>query len=206
MKNIRPIYSIVTILLVAMFISCNNKSITFNDKEIELINRYKNSIMPLKTINTESDSIFLREISTPLTKEDLESSYFQELTHSMLMTVNNPENEGVGIASPQVGIGKQLIAVQRLDKEGEPFEFYVNPKIISTCGDKEFGGEGCLSVPGMRGDVERYRNITIEYNDIENFEIKTETIEGFTAVIFQHEIDHLNGTLYIDKAENITNK
>ncbi|MBR5324278.1 MAG: peptide deformylase [Muribaculaceae bacterium] len=206
MKNIRPIYSIVTILLVAMFISCNNKSITFNDKEIELINRYKNSIMPLKTINTESDSIFLREISTPLTKEDLESSYFQELTHSMLMTVNNPENEGVGIAAPQVGIGKQLIAVQRLDKEGEPFEFYVNPKIISTCGDKEFGGEGCLSVPGMRGDVERYRNITIEYNDIENFEIKTETIEGFTAVIFQHEIDHLNGTLYIDKAENITNK
>ena len=63
-----------------------------------------------------------------------------------------------------------------------------------------------MSVPGMRGDVERYRNITIEYNDIENFEIKTETIEGFTAVIFQHEIDHLNGTLYIDKAENITNK
>ena len=206
MKNIRYIYSIATILLVAMFVSCNNKSITFNEKEIELINNFKNSIMPLKTINAESDSIFLREISTPLTKEDLTSSYFADLTNSMLMTVNNPENEGVGIAAPQVGIGKQLIAVQRLDKENEPFEFYVNPKIVSTFGDKELGGEGCLSVPGMRGDVERYRTITIEYNDTVNFETKIETIEGFTAVIFQHEIDHLNGILYIDKAENITNK
>ena len=189
-----------------MTISCNNKSLTFNDEEIELITKYKNSIMPLKTINVESDSLLLRKTSTSLTKNDIENSFFAELTNSMLLTVNNPENEGVGIAAPQVGISKQLIAVQRLDKEGEPFEFYVNPKIISTCGEKQIGGEGCLSVPGMRGDVERYRNITIEYNDITNYEIKSEIIEGFTAVIFQHEIDHLNGIIYIDKADNITNK
>ena len=206
MKNIRLIFSITTILLAVMAISCNNKTLSFNDNEIELINKYKNSIMPLKTINQESDSLLLREISAPLSKEDLACPYFRELTNSMLLTVNNPENEGVGIAAPQVGISKQLIAVQRLDKEGEPFEFYVNPKIISTLGDKQPGGEGCLSVPGMRGDVERYRNITIEYNNLENFETVTETIEGFTAVIFQHEIDHLNGILYIDKAENISNK
>lgn len=206
MKNIRFIYLFTTILLAIMTISCNNKSLTFNDEEIELITKYKNSIMPLKTINVESDSLLLRKTSTSLTKNDIESSFFVELTNSMLLTVNNPENEGVGIAAPQVGISKQLIAVQRLDKEGEPFEFYVNPKIISTFGEKQIGGEGCLSVPGMRGDVERYRNITIEYNDITNYEIKSEIIEGFTAVIFQHEIDHLNGIIYIDKADNITNK
>lgn len=206
MKNILLIYSIITILLAAMTTGCNNKSITFNCEEIELINNYKNSIMPLKTINNESDSLLLRKISTPLCKEDLTSSYFTDLTNSMLLTVNNPENEGVGIAAPQVGISRQLIAVQRLDKENEPFEIYVNPKIVSTSGEKEFGGEGCLSVPGMRGDVERYRNITIEYNDIESFEVKSEVIEGFTAVIFQHEIDHLNGVIYIDKAKNISNK
>ena len=206
MKNIQIIYSIIIILLAGMTTSCNNKSLSFTCEEIELINNSKNSIMPLKTINSESDSLLLRETSTPLAKNDLESIYFTELTNSMLLTVNNPENEGVGIAAPQVGISKQLIAVQRLDKEDEPFEFYVNPKIVSTNGDKEPGGEGCLSVPGLRGDVERFRNITIEYNDIVTFEIKTETIDGFTAVIFQHEIDHLNGILYIDKAENITNK
>ena len=206
MKNIKFVYSIITIFLVLMAISCNNKLVSFNDSEIELIVSNENSIMPLKTINNENDSVLLRKISSPLTKADVESCYFEILTNSMLLTVNNPENEGVGIAAPQVGISRQLIAVQRLDKENEPFEFYVNPKIVSTSGEKEFGGEGCLSVPGMRGDVERYRNITIEYNDIVSFEVKSEVIEGFTAVIFQHEIDHLNGVIYIDKAENITNK
>ena len=162
--------------------------------------------MPLVTINSPKDSLFLREIAKPLTKADIESEYFNNLTHSMLLTVTNPDNEGVGIAAPQVGISKQLIAVQRLDKENEPFEFYINPKIVSTLGEKQFGGEGCLSVPGYRGDVERYRNITIEYNHISTFEIVSETIEGFTAVVFQHEIDHLNGIIYIDKAENISSK
>ncbi|MBR5532849.1 MAG: peptide deformylase [Bacteroidales bacterium] len=206
MKNLRLIFSIATIILASVAISCNDRNHTFNDIEIELIDKYKNSIMPLKTINQENDSLFLREISEALTKEDLTSSYFADLTNSMLLTVNNPENEGVGIAAPQVGISKQLIAVQRIDKEGEPFEFYVNPKIVSTIGEKETGGEGCLSVPNKRGEVERYKKIVIEYNNINNFELKSDTIEGFTAVIFQHEIDHLNGILYIDRAENITDK
>jgi peptide deformylase len=205
MKNI-VLYSILSILIITAMIGCDKKSSTFTNSEIELITTHKNSIMPLVTINNPKDSLFLREIAKPLTKDDIESEYFNNLTNSMLLTVTNPENEGVGIAAPQVEISKQLIAVQRLDKENEPFEFYINPKIISTLGEKQLGGEGCLSVPGMRGDVERYRNITIEYNDIESFEVKSEVIEGFTAVIFQHEIDHLNGVIYIDKAKNISNK
>ena len=63
-----------------------------------------------------------------------------------------------------------------------------------------------MSVPGKRGEVDRYQKIVIEYNDIEDFTIKSDTVEGFTAVIFQHEIDHLNGILYIDKANNLTDK
>ncbi len=208
MKNLGFINSFTAILLILIgFSSCKeNKNLSFNDSEIELITTYKNSIMPLKTINTKEDSLFLRNIATPLSFNDIKSEYFTYLTGSMLKTVTNPENEGVGIAAPQVGISKQLIAVQRLDKSNEPFEFYVNPKIISTIGDKQPGGEGCLSVPDMRGKVSRYRKIVIEYNNIEDFEIKSDTIEGFTAVIFQHEIDHLNGILYIDKVDNICNK
>ena len=208
MKNLGFINSFTAILLILIgFSSCKeNKNLSFNDSEIELITTYKNSIMPLKTINTKEDSLFLRNIATPLSFNDIKSEYFTYLTGSMLKTVTNPENEGVGIAAPQVGISKQLIAVQRLDKSNEPFEFYVNPKIISTIRDKQPGGEVCLSVPDMRGEVSRYRKIVIEYNNIEDFEIKSDTIEGFTAVIFQHEIDHLNGILYIDKADNICNK
>ena len=201
-------YFIFSILTIIVFLigACKKESITFNDSEIDIITTFKGSIMPLVTINSKTDSLFLRKVSTPLNIADVKSGYFISLANSMLLTVTNPENEGVGIAAPQVGISKQLIAVQRIDKEGEPFEFYVNPKIVSFSDDKKTGGEGCLSVPGMKGLVDRYQEIVIEYNDIEDFTIKSDTIEGFTAVIFQHEIDHLNGILYIDKANNLTDK
>lgn len=197
-----PILSIIVFLIGA----CKKESISFNDSEIDIITSFKGSIMPLVTIKSETDSLFLRKLSAPLNIADVKSEYFISLANSMLLTVTNPENEGVGIAAPQVGVSKQLIAVQRIDKEGEPFEFYVNPKIVSFSGDKKTGGEGCLSVPGMKGLVDRYQKIVIEYNDIEDFKIKSDTVEGFTAVIFQHEIDHLNGILYIDKANNLTDK
>lgn len=197
-----PILSILVFLMGA----CKKESISFSNSEIDIITTFKGSIMPLVTIKTKTDSLFLRKVSTPLNIADVKSEYFISLANSMLLTVTNPENEGVGIAAPQVGISKQLIAVQRIDKEGEPFEFYVNPKIVSFSGDKKTGGEGCLSVPGMKGLVDRYQEIVIEYNDIEDFKIKSDTVEGFTAVIFQHEIDHLNGILYIDKANNLTDK
>ena len=201
-------YFIFSILSIIVFLigACKQESITFDDSEIDIITTFKGSIMPLVTIKTKTDSLFLRKVSTPLNIADVKSEYFISLANSMLLTVTNPENEGVGIAAPQVGISKQLIAVQRIDKEGEPFEFYVNPKIVSFSGDKKTGGEGCLSVPGMKGLVDRYQEIVIEYNDIEDFKIKSDTVEGFTAVIFQHEIDHLNGILYIDKANNLTDK
>ena len=201
-------YFIFPILSIILFFigACNQKSITFNDSEIDIITAFKGYIMPLVTINSETDSHFLRKLSAPLNIADVKSEYFISLANSMLLTVTNPENEGVGIAAPQVGVSKQLIAVQRIDKEEEPFEFYVNPKIVSFSGDKKTGGEGCLSVPGIKGLVDRYQEIVIEYNDIEDFTIKSDTVEGFTAVIFQHEIDHLNGILYIDKANNLTDK
>ena len=105
---------------------------------------------------------------------------------------------GVGIAAPQVGILKNIIWVQRFDKEDAPFEVYLNPRILKYSEKTQTVREGCLSIPN-RSDTLNSRSfsISIEY-DTMNAEHKSESVEGFTSVIFQHEIDHLNGILYLD--------
>ena len=105
----------------------------------------------------------------------------------------------MGIAAPQVGVSRNVIAVQRLDKEGEPFEVYPNIRITAFRGEREAGWEGCLSIPGRRGNVLRWRDIDISYTALASWRDTTERIQGFTAVIFQHETDHLKGILYTDK-------
>lgn len=125
----------------------------------------------------------------------------------MIATVSAPEEDGVGIAAPQVGISRRVIAVQRLDKEGEPFAIYPNIRIIAVRGDKVEGQEGCLSVPGKRGTVARWRDIDISYTLVPSSGVPrdtTETVKGFTSVIFQHECDHLDGVLYTDRASSVT--
>ena len=99
-----------------------------------------------------------------------------------------------------------MVAVQRMDKEGTPFEFYVNPTLVHLSDEKRTGREGCLSVPGWNGKVERSAWVVLQHNDPQTFELKTDTIRGFTAIIFQHETDHLDGTLYIDKVEDLKQK
>lgn len=175
---------------------CNNP---FTAAERKIIGA-GNEMMRLTTIDNEADSTLLRKQSRPLRKKDVMSEEFATLCRRMLATVTNPENEGVGIAAPQVGILRRMVAVQRFDKEGEPFEFYVNPEIVEYGDQMELGGEGCLSVPDFSGDVWRAQRIAIRYRDSQ-FLQHDEVIEGFTAVIFQHEIDHLDGILYIDRME-----
>jgi peptide deformylase len=117
----------------------------------------------------------------------------------MILTVQDTANAGVGIAAPQVGISRRLIAVQRFDKADNPFEFYANAYIIFYSDDKRIGSEGCLSIPNRRGNVERSEKIVVKYTNIETLKPCADTVSGFTAVIFQHEVDHLDGILYIDK-------
>lgn len=170
---------------------------SFTAAECEIISAGSGPIMRIWSIADEQDSLFLRSQARPITAQMAQSREYSLLKHRMLATVQNPENEGVGIAAPQVGIGRRIVAVQRFDKQGEPFEFYINPEIIYKSDSVAAGGEGCLSVPEIYDDVVRSQQITIRYRD-ENFELQEEHIEGFTAVIFQHEIDHLDGRLFID--------
>lgn len=118
----------------------------------------------------------------------------------MLYSMLDPENEGIGIAAPQVGINRNVFWVQRMDKVNKPYEFYINPKIIWYSDLKQLGPEGCLSIPDIRGDVMRSYAIQISYYTIDGAH-HTEVIEGFTAVIFQHEYDHLNGILFTQRTE-----
>ncbi|MDY5317981.1 MAG: peptide deformylase, partial [Candidatus Cryptobacteroides sp.] len=133
------------------------------------------------------------------TPSQLQSREFKVLAGKMVSTVTSPEQDGVGIAGPQLGVSRRVVAVQRFDKEGEPFEIYPNIRIVAKRGEKVPGPEGCLSVPGKRGDVLRYRDIDIVYSLADGTARDTlETVKGFTAVIFQHECDHLDGVLYTD--------
>ena len=185
---------LIHIFAMTLLASCT-KGITTDERKI--IYGGEEEIMRVLSIANEQDSLTLRSTSKPLKRDMVSQDEFSTLCRRMLTTVQNPENEGVGIAAPQVGILRRLVAVQRFDKEGEPFEFFINPEIVSKDDTLVAGGEGCLSVPEIYDDVERSQRITLRYYD-SSFTPHEEGIEGFTAVIFQHEIDHLDGNLFID--------
>lgn len=177
----------------------------FNDSELNIING-SDSIMRVLTIEDESDLAVLRSSSTDLSLAGLQSDEYDRLAELMVATVTHPSQDGVGIAAPQVGINRRIVAVQRFDKEGEPFEVYPNIRIVWASDSVTLGPEGCLSVPDRRGDVLRSQEIVIEYADMkavssakDTIPMVRDTVSGFTAVIFQHEVDHLEGILYIDR-------
>lgn len=149
------------------------------------------------------DSAVLRAQSRDLSAKELKSERLQKLIGKMLTTVQDPSQDGVGIAAPQVGINRRIVCVQRFDKEGEPFEAYLNVKLDSLWGEKVSGREGCLSLPGLRGYVSRYQSVLVSYIDRETLQPRKDTVHGYTAVIFQHECDHLDGILYTDRADSV---
>lgn len=188
-------------LLLLCIISCNRAGSGFTAEELALING-TDSIMRVLTIDNPADSAVLRAQSIDLPAEALLSADFERLAELMVATVTHPSQDGVGIAGPQVGLNRRVVAVQRFDKENYPFEVYPNIQIVWASDSLAAGPEGCLSVPNRRGEVMRSQEIVIEYasNDgEEQIKMVKDTIKGFTAVIFLHEIDHLEGTLYIDR-------
>lgn len=148
------------------------------------------------------DSVFLRAGSRDIPERAFGTPELQTLIAKMLATVNDPSQGGVGIAAPQVGINRRIVCLQRLDLAGEPFEPYINIQIDSLAGEITVGQEGCLSLPGLSGMVPRHTRVHVTYRTPEGTHV-AEWIDGFTAVIFQHECDHLNGTLYTDRADSV---
>lgn len=166
----------------------------------------KSSDVPFELIKTDQEggSEFLQTPSPDLLRDP--STPIDHLSRRMLATVLHPDNDGVGIAAPQIGVHTNALWVQRFDKPDAPFEFYINTKILWRSDLWRLGPEGCLSIPDFRGDVYRHYAICISYETLEGHSF-TEIIEGFTAVIFQHEYDHILGILFptrIDEQKNWT--
>ena len=156
-------------------------------------------IMRVLTVDDREDSLVLRSECTDFPLKTLRSERFGRLAERMVATVTDSTQDGVGIAGPQVGLKRRVVAVQRFDKEGKPFEVYPNIRVEYLSDEKQTGPEGCLSVPDIYGNVERSQTVVISYIDINTLKPVRDTVSGFTAVIFQHETDHLDGILFTDR-------
>lgn len=150
--------------------------------------------MALRTIlTTEHDEEALRKRSRPVTA-------FNARLHSMLddMIETLKDSGGVGLAAPQVGILRRMVVIERED--GSILEL-VNPEIIATEGE-QIGPEGCLSLPGVWGEVKRPMTVTVKALD-RNGNPFTETASGLIGRCFVHECEHLDGVLFVDRADHI---
>jgi len=148
--------------------------------------------MALRQIREIGDEILLK-ISKPVTAMTKRT---EELIEDMIETMYTAD--GVGLAAPQVGVLKRVVVID-VSEEGDEPVVLINPEVLETSGEQT-GNEGCLSVPGKTGVVTRpnYAKVKALNEDMEEFIIEG---EGLLARALLHEIDHLNGVLYVDKVE-----
>ena len=145
------------------------------------------------------------EFSKKLIDDEVKDAIAKMTKNSLEWEAKHPHELSAAMAAPQLGINRRIIIVRDDldDKTNDHFTALINPEVIKTEGKTLKDYEGCLSVPPMRGLVPRYDHIRITYTHPGTLERVTETVEGYTAIIFQHEYDHLEGTLYIDRADTL---
>ena len=156
--------------------------------------------MPVRKIVTHPAPVLRRKAR----KVNDFGAELQTLIDDMIDTLHDAP--GVGLAAPQVDIPLRVIVVEYGDEEDPevPPKLYsvVNPEITRAATDTEIGAEGCLSIPGFAGDVERSINVVVKGLNRRGSPIRIKA-NGWLARIFQHEIDHLDGILFIDRAEKV---
>jgi peptide deformylase len=145
----------------------------------------------------------LRQLAQPIA--NTQDPALQGLIDELIQTLT--QANGVGIAAPQVGLDLQLVIVashptpRYPDAPDMPPLAMLNPRIVSYADTTEKGWEGCLSVPGIRGLVPRYPSVTVDYRDRQG-QPQQQMFQGFVARIFQHEYDHLQGIVFVDRVES----
>lgn len=193
---------LMSLMVIFLFVSCENE-LRMTKDEIALI-QGGNETMPFRVllVTQPEDSVILRKPCADLNlkkDEKLIRLLIQRMKATMVAEA------GVGIAAPQIGISRNIFLFARIDKPGYPVEVAINPKIVSVP-DKMicFERDGCLSIPDISGNSMRYPWIEVEYQN-ESGSIIRERLSGFsrdtdfTAIVFQHEYDHLQGVLFVDK-------
>ena len=166
---------------------------------------YGDSTMTVQKILKMGNPI-LRLIASNFDRDEILSEETKLLLENMWDTLEVAG--GIGLAAPQIGVSKQLAIIEISEEserypEAEASEAFIifNPKISVVDNDLQGFWEGCLSVPGLRGYVERPKKIQIDYLD-EFAEQQSIVLEDFLATVFQHELDHLIGMLYVDRMED----
>ena len=140
----------------------------------------------------------LRKVAKKVDPKEIREPLFQQLVDDLFATMYAAP--GVGLAAPQVNVSKRLFVMDVHDDEHEP-AVVINPK-LEKLGEKIELKEGCLSVPGMVGDIVRCDRVVVTGLDRRGQKLRIEG-EGLCAQCLQHEIDHLDGILYIDRAKNL---
>ncbi|AIL45810.1 peptide deformylase [Elizabethkingia anophelis] len=189
----------ITLLLVLCAGLLSAQKLTSN--EISIIKQGDiHSALPVYNVSEPEHSKTLLGMSADIDPKDPNTAILVERMKLSLLSTGS----GVGIAAPQVGINRNVIWVQRFDKDGKPLEYFLNPVILWKSHLQNLGPEGDLSITDFRDHFYRSKVIQLEYSDLKGKK-HTEIVEGFTAVIFQHEIDHLSGILISDKKEKEKN-
>ncbi len=140
----------------------------------------------------------LRKKSSEISEDRFGSEELSVLKSRLLTSMK--EDDGIGIAAPQIGVHDRMIVVS-MPHTGPTV--FLNPKIVWTSEKMIEFEEGCLSVPGVYGMVDRHKKVKVEAKSIEGHPMQLD-LKDLHSVVFQHEIDHLNGVLFIDKAKRIT--
>jgi peptide deformylase len=154
--------------------------------------------MAIREVRLMGDPV-LREEAAP---EDKLTDELRALIADMFYTMY--AEDGVGLAAPQVGLGHRIIVVDPREEDVKPFAL-VNPRVVSFSEEVDRAEEGCLSIPGLKEIVERPADVVVEGMDA-NGELLHIQAQGLLARILQHEVDHLNGVLFIDRVSPLKRK
>lgn len=152
----------------------------------------------------------LHTIAEEITKEEIENGFVEKLIKDMKEALKKYSVDGftaVAIAAPQIGVSKRLFLIedQSKDRDSLPNMVAINPHIVKASKKTHIVGEGCLSIPEYYGEVKRHTNVTMRAMD-EHGKKFQRGAGGLLAQIIQHENDHLDGILFIDRAEKVWNK
>lgn len=160
--------------------------------------------MEILKIDKKENEEFLRKKTEEVDLENEDEKELRELIKEMRKTMIDAD--GVGLSANQVGLSKKIFVAQIPDENGKPkFYSFINPKIIEKSEETSTMMEGCLSINDKYGPVERSKKIKIKGKTVEGREKKMK-VWGMLARVFQHEMDHLNGKLFIDKAKEVYTK
>ena len=108
--------------------------------------------------------------------------------------------QGVGLAAPQIGVGLRVVVIGMPDEE--PFAL-LNPVVVKRSGERRMEGEGCLSVPGYRGSLTRSQRVVVKAMDLDGKELRIRAEDNLLAQALEHEVDHVNGILYVDRLDSM---